>query len=82
LLTADSIVVKVKDNLWFHRDALATLKKTLIEFIKKKGEITTPQFKELTQASRKYTIPLMEYCDQSKITIRVGEKRILREKQG
>ena len=82
LLTADSIVVKVKDNLWFHRDALATLKKNLIEFLKKKGEITTPQFKELTQASRKYTIPLMEYCDQSKITIRVGEKRVLREKQG
>lgn len=82
LLTAESIVVKVKDNLWFHRDALATLKKDLIEFLKDHGEITTPQFKELTQASRKYAIPLMEYCDQSKITIRVGEKRILREKQG
>ncbi len=81
LLTADSIVVKVKDNLWFHRDALETLKKNLIEFLKDNGEITTPQFKELTQASRKYTIPLMEYCDQSKITIRVGEKRVLREKQ-
>jgi len=81
LLTADSIVVKVKDNLWFHRDALETLKKNLIEFLKDNGEITTPQFKELTKASRKYTIPLMEYCDQSKITIRVGEKRVLREKQ-
>jgi selenocysteine-specific elongation factor len=81
LLTADGIVVKVKENLWFHREALGTLRKNLIEFLKKNGEITTSQFKDLTQASRKYTIPLMEYCDQSKITIRVGEKRILREKQ-
>jgi len=82
LLTAEGTVVKVKENLWFHREALETLKKNLIAFLKDKGEITTSQFKDLTQASRKYTIPLMEYCDQSKITIRVGEKRILREKQG
>jgi hypothetical protein len=24
----------------------------------------------------------MEYCDQSKITIRVGDKRMLRDKKG
>lgn len=82
LLTADGIVVKVKENLWFHREALEKLKKSLIAFLKDNGEITTSQFKDLTKASRKYTIPLMEYCDQSKITIRVGEKRVLREKQG
>jgi len=81
LLTSDGIVVKVKENLWFHREALDTLKQNLIAFLKRNGEITTSQFKDLTQASRKYTIPLMEYFDQSKITIRVGEKRILREKQ-
>jgi selenocysteine-specific elongation factor len=81
LLTADALIVKVKDNLWFHRDALDALKKDLITYLKENGEITTPQFKELTQASRKYTIPLMEYCDQSKLTIRVGDKRVLRDKQ-
>jgi selenocysteine-specific elongation factor len=81
LLTADALIVKVKDNLWFHRDALDALTKDLIKYLKENGEITTPQFKELTQASRKYTIPLMEYCDQSKITIRVGDKRVLRDKQ-
>ncbi len=81
LLTADGVIIKAKDNLWFHRDALDTLTKDLIRYLKENGEITTPQFKELTQASRKYTIPLMEYCDQSKITIRVGDKRVLRDKQ-
>ena len=81
LLTADGTAVKVKENLWFHREALETLKKNLIEYLKKNGEITTTQFKDLTKASRKYTIPLMEYFDQLKITIRVGDKRILREKR-
>ncbi len=81
LLAADGTVVKVKENLWFHRETLETLEETLIQFIKKHGEITTPQFKDLTQASRKYTIPLMEYYDQLKITMRVGDKRVLREKR-
>lgn len=81
LLTADGTLVKVKENLWFHRETLDTLQKDLIEFIKKHGEMTTAQFKDLTRASRKYAIPLMEYFDQLKVTIRVGEKRVLREKR-
>ena len=81
LLTADEIIVKVKENLRFHKDALDKLKQDLITYLKENGEITTPQFKDITQASRKYTIPLMEYCDQSKITIRVGDKRVLRDRQ-
>lgn len=81
LLTADGTLVKVKENLWFHREILDTLKKNLVEFIKKHGEMTTAQFKDLTQASRKYAIPLMEYYDQLKVTMRVGEKRVLREKR-
>jgi selenocysteine-specific elongation factor len=82
LLTGEGVMVKVKENLWFHREALETLKKDLMAYLNKNGEISTTGFKDLTQASRKYTIPLMEYCDQSKITIRVGDKRMLRDKKG
>ncbi len=82
LLTGEGVMVKVKENLWFHREALETLKKDLIAYLNKNGEISTTGFKDLTQASRKYTIPLMEYCDQSKITIRVGDKRMLRDRKG
>jgi selenocysteine-specific elongation factor len=32
----------------------------------------------MTGASRKYTIPLLEYFDAQKVTIRVGEVRKLR----
>jgi selenocysteine-specific elongation factor len=32
----------------------------------------------MTKASRKYAIPLIEYFDQIKMTIRLGEKRVLR----
>jgi selenocysteine-specific elongation factor len=50
----------------------------LIQFLRAHHEITTAQFKEMTEVSRKYAIPLIEYFDNSRITIRVGEKRLLR----
>jgi selenocysteine-specific elongation factor len=70
----------VKEDLYFHKKVLEDLKNQLISFLKKEGEITTPQFKTMTGASRKYTIPLIEYFDKSQLTVRVGDTRILRKK--
>jgi selenocysteine-specific elongation factor len=36
----------------------------------------------MTQASRKYTIPLLEYFDTQKVTIRIGDVRRLRDTRG
>ena len=35
--------------------------------------------REITGVSRKYLVALLEYFDAQKITIRVGDKRILRK---
>ena len=78
----DSKILRVKDNLYFDEKALVGLKKKLIEYLKEKGEITTQGFKEMTGATRKYTIPLFEYFDGEKVTIRIGDVRKLRERGG
>jgi selenocysteine-specific elongation factor len=44
------------------------------------GEMTTPQFKEMTGVSRKYLIPLIEYFDARNVTIRIGDIRKLRNR--
>jgi selenocysteine-specific elongation factor len=44
------------------------------------GKATPASMKELTGLSRKFIIPLMEYFDITKLTIRGGDHRILREK--
>jgi len=78
LLMEEGTIIKAKEDLYFHREAVEKLKGELIQFLRVHQEITTAQFKEMTKVSRKYAIPLMEYFDNSKITIRVGEKRLLR----
>jgi selenocysteine-specific elongation factor len=72
-------VVRVKD---LHIDpvVISSLKEKLVASLEKKGEITVPEFKDLAGGlSRKYIIPLLEYFDMSKVTLRIGDKRVLRK---
>ncbi len=80
VMVKDGVLIKIKEDLFFHKDAIQDLEKELISFLKANGEITTPQFKEMTGTSRKYTIPLIEYFDGSQLTVRVGDSRVLRKK--
>ncbi len=78
LLVNEGELIKVKENLFFHAAAVNRLKARLVDFLKSRGEITTPQFKEMTGISRKYVIPLIEYFDSKNVTIRIGDIRKLR----
>ena len=80
VMVKEGRLLKIKEDLYFHREAVENLQERLIDFLKKHDEITTPQFKEMTGTSRKYTIPLIEYFDLSQITVRVGDSRVLRKK--
>ncbi len=77
-LVEEGHIVKTKEDLYFDADAVAELKTRLVDFLKSNGEITTPQFKEMTGASRKYVIPLIEYFDSKHVTLRIGDSRKLR----
>ena len=81
IMVKDGTLIKVKEDLFFHKKVIEKLKRGLVDFIKEKGEITTPELKKLTDVSRKYTIPLIEYFDKIQLTVRIGDKRILRKRQ-
>jgi len=78
-MLAKGILVKTKEDIYFHATAMAELQQQLVAWLREHGEITTPQFKDLTQVSRKYAIPLIEYFDAQKVTIRIGDIRKLRD---
>jgi selenocysteine-specific elongation factor len=77
-LVHEGVLVKVKSGMYFHRDSIERLKESLIQYLKQHREITTPEFKEMTGVSRKYAIPLIEFFDQTRLTLRLGDKRVLR----
>jgi selenocysteine-specific elongation factor len=75
---ADRLVVRVTDDLYFDRKTIEHLQERLIAHLQQHKEISTQTFKDLVGQSRKYVIPLSEFFDREKVTLRVGEKRVLR----
>jgi selenocysteine-specific elongation factor len=78
LLATEGRVVRVSAELWFDAAAVAGLREKLVAFLRDRKSITTQEFKELVGATRKHVIPLAEHFDREKVTLRVGEKRVLR----
>jgi selenocysteine-specific elongation factor len=78
LLLAEGAAVRVSAELWFDAVAVAGLRERLVTWLRTHGTITTGEFKELVGATRKHVIPLAEYFDRERVTLRVGERRQLR----
>ncbi len=77
LLLRDKTLVKVSDDLVFHRDALEQLRRQIGVYKAKSPNIDVGAFKDLTGVSRKYAIPLLEYLDRERVTKRVGDQRVI-----
>ncbi|WP_028582298.1 selenocysteine-specific translation elongation factor [Desulfogranum japonicum] len=80
LLLQKEILIKITESLYYHQQVITKLHNQLEAFLLKEREIAPPQFKDLTGLTRKFSIPLLEYFDKIKLTIRVGDKRQLRKR--
>jgi len=77
LLFRDKVLIKISDDLVFHHSALAELRQKIAALKSTTPKIGVARFKELTDVSRKYAIPLLEYLDRERVTRRVGDERII-----
>jgi selenocysteine-specific elongation factor len=75
LLLRDKLLIKVSDELVFHRGALEDLRRQMAAYKVKSAKIDVAKFKELTGVTRKYAIPLLEFLDRERVTRRVGDVR-------
>jgi selenocysteine-specific elongation factor len=80
VMLKEGSLIKINEDLYFHKEVLTRLREDYKSHLVRDGKATPASMKELTGLSRKFIIPLMEYFDITKLTIRAGDHRILREK--
>lgn len=79
LMQDEGTLIRIKEDMYIASSAIEGLKNKLREYFAENEELGPQDFKELVGLSRKFSIPLLEYMDRDKITIRVGDKRRLRK---
>jgi selenocysteine-specific elongation factor len=75
-------LVAIKDHggarfLVFHQETINAIRKQLAEAYPPPSSFTVSDFRKLTGSTRKYVIPMLEYFDRNRITIRQGDNRSL-----
>ena len=77
LLLREKTLIKLSDELVFHRSALEELRRLVAAQKIKSSTMDVARFKDLTGVSRKYAIPLLEYLDREHVTRRFGDARVI-----
>ncbi len=70
-------VVEIAPDLIYPRDVLDRLTEAVVAALRQSGTITVASMRDLIGASRKYTLALLAYLDEKRITRRVGDDRVL-----
>ena len=76
-LVSSHKIKRIKYGFYIHSDIFNDFEEKIKDQFVKIDQLDINDFKNLTGASRKFTIPLIEYCDQIMLTLRRGDKRKL-----
>jgi selenocysteine-specific elongation factor len=76
-LTESGALVELKEGILFRTDDFERIKQQVVDFIKKRGDATVSQLREHIGTTRKYMVPIVEKLDQTGVTHREGDKRVL-----
>jgi selenocysteine-specific elongation factor len=77
-LEREGKLVRISASLYFPQKEVDALRTRVVAFLREHGEIDPAAYKQLTGQTRKYTVPLMEFFDTQKLTVRRGNVRVLR----
>jgi selenocysteine-specific elongation factor len=79
LLVDSRRLIRIREGLYFHAEPLQGAVSQVVGFLRERQAITPQEIKDLLGISRKYAIPLLEWLDAQRLTVRVGDKRVLRQ---
>jgi selenocysteine-specific elongation factor len=72
--------VRLGPSMHIHPEPLAAVERRVAELIERDGEVTIASLRDDLGTSRKYAQALLEHCDAARITLRVGDRRVLRRR--
>jgi selenocysteine-specific elongation factor len=75
-LVGQGVLHRTKEGFYFPARLLEELARRVVTVLGEKGELGVADVKALTGTTRKYTVPLLEYLDSQKITVRRGDVRV------
>jgi selenocysteine-specific elongation factor len=75
MLLRERILVKINDDFILHATAISKIREILS--VHRHSPFSVPDFKSWTGVSRKYAVPLLEYCDRQRMTLRRGDQRTI-----
>ena len=78
-LESKNDIVKIDSNIFVSYNKIKLMKKLISNFFKANESLSVPEFKEITNLTRKYAIPVLEYFDKINFTYRVENRRKLSE---
>jgi selenocysteine-specific elongation factor len=81
VLVDEGTLIRLKDDLIYHQESLDEAKSKLESYLNEKDNISASEFRDLLGITRKHAIPLLEYFDTARVTLRVGDKRVLRRRR-
>jgi len=77
-LKREGRMVRTPGDLWFATGAIATLRERIVAHFEANPRLDTKTYKALIGTTRRTAVPLMEYFDDERLTIRSGDARVLR----
>ncbi|MFZ6016710.1 MAG: selenocysteine-specific translation elongation factor [Nitrospirota bacterium] len=77
LMAKEGSLVRINDSMYITSSVYKKMIGALKNFFSRKLEMTVAEFRDILSTTRKYALPLLEYLDSNKITLRVGDIRKL-----
>ncbi|MGP8235697.1 MAG: selenocysteine-specific translation elongation factor [Limisphaerales bacterium] len=75
LLAERGLVVRLDDRIWMHRDAIEKARQAALRLFARTPSFSTMEFRDALGVSRKFAVPLADYLDRTRFTVRCGNNR-------
>ena len=68
-------VVPLNEKVVMHREAVESARRAVLALFARKAGFETTEFRDALGVSRKFAVPLLDYFDTVRLTVRTGSRR-------